>query len=226
MNITDKQKKTIEQIINCFETGAPQGRYGQVSIMADGPRGARQITYGRSQTTEYGKLPMLILDYVCAGGLYSSKFKPYVDKIGKIPLVNDVDFKTLLKQAGEMDFVMCQVQDRFFDKQYYKPALRWSEERGFKLPLSLLVVYDSFIHSGSVLDFLRKRFKEMPPSSNGDEHAWIKAYVQTRKIWLMKHPDQLLRNTVYRMDCIEREIMRNNWELLMLPIVANGATVR
>jgi hypothetical protein len=48
------------------------------------------------------------------------------------------------------------------------------------LPLSMLVVYDSFIHSGSVPMFLRKRFIERPPANGGDEKKWIGSYVEVR----------------------------------------------
>ncbi|RYG51219.1 MAG: hypothetical protein EOO01_08965 [Chitinophagaceae bacterium] len=36
-----------------------------------------------------------------------------------------------------------------------------------------LVIYDSFLHSGSILEFLRKRFAEMPSSKGGGEKEGI-----------------------------------------------------
>ena len=44
------------------------GKYGAISIFEDGPNDIRQITYGRSQTTEYGNLRELVQMYVEAGG--------------------------------------------------------------------------------------------------------------------------------------------------------------
>lgn len=54
-------------------------------------------------------------------------------------------------------------------------------KNGFSLPLSALVIYDSFIHSGSILYFLRKRFHEMPTAKGGDEKTWIRQYVGVRQ---------------------------------------------
>ncbi|NVN96625.1 MAG: peptidoglycan-binding protein, partial [Bacteroidetes bacterium] len=95
MELTSNQKSIVERVINCFETGIPEGKYGQITIYADGPHNIKQITYGRSQTTEYGNLRQLIQLYVSANGIYSSDLLPYAEKVGSIPLVDDVNFKTL-----------------------------------------------------------------------------------------------------------------------------------
>ena len=68
---------------------------------------------------------------------------------------------------------MQRIQDDFFDKRYFQPAMQWADTNEFTLPLSALVIYDSFIHSGSILDFLRKRFPEVPPAKGGNEKTWI-----------------------------------------------------
>jgi chitosanase len=47
-------KRKIEKVVNVFETGTPEGRYDLLVVMNDGPGGRPQITYGRSQTTEFG----------------------------------------------------------------------------------------------------------------------------------------------------------------------------
>jgi len=56
MQLTAKQKRICEQVVNAFETGSARGDYGNISIYNDGPNQIRQITYGRSQTTEYGRV--------------------------------------------------------------------------------------------------------------------------------------------------------------------------
>ncbi len=226
MNITDQQKKIIEQVVNVFETGKVQGDYGSLVIMADGPHKAKQITYGRSQTTEYGNLEELIEMYVGSGGQFAAQLKPYLPKIGVTPLINDATFKQLLRDAGRKDPAMQKVQDEFFDKRYYQPAMTWADGNGFTLALSALVVYDSYIHSGSIPLFLRKRFSEKTPKNGGDEKKWIKQYVDTRRQWLATHSNTLLRKTVYRMDCFENEIARANWDLSKLPINAHGVDVK
>ena len=95
---------------------------------------------------------------------------------------------------------------------------------GFTLPLSLLVIYDSYIHSGSVPVFLRERFSERPPVNGGDEKAWITAYINVRYSWLKTNPKVVLQGTVYRPQCMKDQIAANNWAL-HLPVNAHGVLV-
>ncbi|PPK73905.1 glycosyl hydrolase family 46 [Methylobacter tundripaludum] len=117
------------------------------------------------------------------------------------------------------------VQDASFYKSYFQPAMKWADDNGFTLPLSALVIYDSFIHSGSIPAFLRKRFDEMPPKKEGDEKTWISEYVNVRQNWLATASNPALHPTVYRTQCFNNEIARNNWDLSLLPINANGVHV-
>lgn len=225
MELTAKQKLVCERVLNAFETGMVKGDYSNISIYEDGPHGIRQITYGRSQTTEYGNLGRLVAMYAKAGGTYSSDIAPYVKLVGNTALVDDRTFKSLLRRAGQEDPVMWATQDKFFDIAYFQPAVKWATDNGFTLPLSMLVIYDSFIHSGGVPDWLRSRFAEMPPKKGGDEKAWIRSYVDVRHKWLANHSRPDLRLTIYRTRDLMREINRNNWDFKYLPIMANGAPV-
>jgi chitosanase len=225
MTLTDQQKRICEQVINAFESSTATGKYGLISIMDDGPHNVKQISYGRSQTTEYGNLEELLEMYVNENGTYSNELNPYLPKIGVDPLVNDSAFKKILKDAGVNDPIMRQVQDQFFDVRYFQPAMRWMDDNGFSLPLSALVIYDSYIHSGSIMMWLRKRFPESSPRNGGDEKTWITQYVDARHAWLTNHSSQLLRNTVYRTACFAGEIARDNWDLDILPIRAHGVDI-
>jgi chitosanase len=230
MGITVAQKKKIIKVVNVFETGTIDGNYADISIYVDGPKGPdgkqiKQITYGRSQTTEFGVLKILIDQYIANNGQYANQFKSYASKIGKQPsLHNDANFKKLLRDAGKLDPIMRNTQDSFFDQLYYQPALSWFTSMKFTLPLSMLVIYDSFIHSGTILAFLRERFPASVPKNGGDEKTWIKQYVAVRHTWLANHSNKILRNTVYRPICFENAIAQNNWDLAK-PIIANGTTV-
>jgi chitosanase len=161
MILTPQQKRICQRVVNAFETGIADGDYGNVSIYHDGPHRIRQITYGCSQTTEYGNLHELISLSVSNSGQFSKELKPYLNRIGNQALVDDAQFKRLLKQAGN-DSVMQQTQDAFFDTRYFQPAMHWATEQGFVEALSELVIYDSFIHSDSIFSFLRPRFRESP----------------------------------------------------------------
>lgn len=225
MILTPAIKSLCERVLNAFETGSAEGDYSVIAIFHDGPHGIRQVTYGRSQTTEYGKLQDLVTRYVNANGMFSADLSPYALQVGNTPLVDNEQFKILLRCAGRDDPIMKTVQDRFFDERYYVPALNWAQSFGFKDALSMLVIYDSFVHSGSILSFLRARFPEVPPASGGDERTWISQYVNVRHEWLANHSNPELHPTVYRTKCLRFEIDRGNWDLSQVPINANGILV-
>lgn len=224
MTLTPNQKRICQRVLNVFETGSADGDYSNISIYRDGPGRIKQITYGRSQTTEYGNLRELIAMYADAGGQQSAALKPYVAKIGRDSLVGDTAFRQLLKAAGK-DVVMRQTQDVFFDRRYFQPAMKWATDQGFVEALSALVIYDSFIHSGSIPSFLRRTFPAAPPVEGGAERKWIEQYVNARQNWLANHSNEILHNTVYRTKCFKAEIARRNWDLSQLPIDANGTPV-
>jgi chitosanase len=225
MKLSTKQKSILEKVINVFESGSMVGNYAAMAIFADGPNDIRQITYGRSQTTEYGNLRTLVQKYVAANGLYSKKLKPYAEKIGTISLTDDAVFKDLLKKAGKEDAIMRKAQDDFFDQRYYSPAIKWAKDNGFILPLSGLIIYDSFIHSGSILWTIRGMFAQSPPNLGGNEIEWTTAYVNARQTWLANHHREAVRKTIYRTQCFKNEIAKGNWMLNVLPISANGVKV-
>lgn len=211
--ITSVIKNKILSIVSVFETSRTMPHYDALVVLADGPDERRQITYGKHQTTEFGKLPALLKEYITGGGHYGVAINRFLPQLGKgSGLSANSDFKKLLKLAGT-DNIMRQVQDRFFDREFWEPAYRFFQAGGFTLPLSLLVIYDSYIHSGGVPAWLRNDFSEVPPARGGDEKAWVTAYVRSRDIWLEHHPKKVLRNTDYRTDCFLECIEQGNWDL-------------
>ncbi len=223
--ISTEQKKKIQQIVNVFETGKKEGKYEAIAKLSDGPNGIKQITYGRTQTTEYGSLKRLLEMYITRNGKFASDTTKYINKIGKQPsLVSDDSFIQILKEAGKDDPVMQACQDDFFDMYYFHPALVWFEGYGFTLPLSLLVIYDSFIHSGRIRGDIRQQFSERPPKFGGEEKTWITQYVDARHKWLKNHKRTILHATAYRTQCFKNQIKNDNWDLSQ-PVNANGITV-
>ncbi|WP_159471143.1 chitosanase [Dyadobacter sp. 3J3] len=221
--MADKKKK-IQQIINAFETGTAAGKYDALVIFSDGKNNTRQITFGRSQTTEQGNLKTLIDMYIVRKGKFAKDFAPFTHQIGTVPLVDNTQFKTLLRKSAREDIIMREAQDEFFDILYYTPALAFYTGLKLTQQLSLLVVFDSFIHSGSVLPFLRERFTALPPSRGGDEKTWISDYVKARHAWLATNKKVILQKTVYRTQCFLDQIKNNNW-LLDKPVNANGIMI-
>lgn len=228
--ITPVRKRKIEQVINAFETGTAEGKYGALVKLKDYKDPATgelivQVTYGRSQTTEFGHLKALVEDYVDQQGIFANELKPYLSKIGKKPsLATDDIFCNALKSAGKNDPLMKSCQDHLFEAKYYQPAFSWFSQHRFTLPLSMLVIYDSYIHSGSILRFLRRRFTTATPVNGGDEKEWITNYVNTRHQWLANHSNPLLRNTIYRTNCFKEQVAHANWNLSQA-IRANGVTI-
>jgi len=219
-----EKKDLIQRIVNVFETGKPEGDYGAVSVLPDGGNGSLQITYGRSQTTEQsGGLLKLLRMYIEAGGRHADGCQAFVDVLadGGGILLRSARFQGTLRLMGS-DPIMRDVQDEFFDKHYWNPAVRWFEKHDFVFPLSMLVVYDSYIHSGGVPMYLRRRFRVTPD----DEMEWVERYVETRHQWLKHHRKKILRNTIYRTKTFLNELARENWDLNRLPIVAHGIAVR
>ena len=216
-------KDKIQKIVNVFESGTPDGDYSCISLYEDGPNGIKQVTYGKSQTTEWGNLPDLIKLYIKNDGKFSSEFAKFTDSLGRTSLVANKSFISLLKQASE-DSIMKESQDSFFDTHYWQPAKAWFDKNGFKSNLSMLVIYDSFIHSGSILKFLRQRFTETVPVNGGSEKAWIEQYCQTRLSWLNNHSNPILRKTNYRVVDFIRAMEKNDWDLNQ-EFLANGTKI-
>lgn len=227
--LTDRQKLTIQQIVNIFETGTADGDYGNVTSIAGDAGG---LTYGRSQTTiNSGNLYLLLKDYV-----ELELQGPITDESDRLALfirLNLPRFKAkdsslaqnsqikaaLLRLGADQD--MRWVQDRFFERVYLEPALKHAERLGMKLPLSYGLVYDGFIHGS--FERVRKLFPEPSPSRGGDEKVWDRAYVKARRAWLLSK-SYPLKDTYYRMDAYQKIIDSENWQL-DLPIKVRGIQI-
>ncbi|HMG14609.1 MAG TPA: chitosanase, partial [Saprospiraceae bacterium] len=221
--ITTVDKRKIEQVINAFESASIIGNYAKLTKEEDHLDSITkiksiQISYGRSQTTEYSTLKALVTDYIDKNGLYAKDLLPYLNRVGKKPsLANDNLFCKTLINAGKKDPIMKICQDNLFEIKYYQPAFSWFSQNGFSFPLSMLVIYDSKIQSGSVIPALRIKFATVVPKSGGDEKEWITNYVNVRHEWLSTY----YKNTNYRTKCFKEQIKNNNWDLSQ-SINANG----
>ena len=196
--MNDLQKKTAQSIVNIFETGRIHGDYGSVAVLK-GDSG--HLTYGRSQTTlASGNLFLLIKAY-------------WLDA--------NLELQQLLRDAGRNDQAMRLEQDRFFDANYFNPALKAAQAKGIGSALGQTVVYDSFIQGGF------GKVTALVGASIGadgiDEQQWIQKYVAARKNWLLglKPP---LPDTVYRMNSFAQLIEEGAWEL-PLPLKVRGCLI-
>lgn len=220
--LTVLQKKTAQSIVNIFETGKPLGNYGNVTVLT-GDTG--HLTYGRSQTTlASGNLALLLHAYCDATGLLSDSLRQYLSAFDRrdIKLDNNEKVKSLLREAGN-DPVMRRIQDEFFDRIYWEPALKSSEYISVIKPLSITVIYDSRIHGSyhAIRDTTNQQYGQVKDIG---EEEWIKSYVSVRRDWLANHSNTLLHKTVYRMDSFRDLINNDKWDL-PLPLTVRNVMI-
>ena len=208
--MTEIEIAKIKNVLNIAEQGTQSIPYGKVEVMPDGPKGINQITLSVGFTQYGGNLGKVIDEYLVRGGVQTGLGRY---KMGDSGLAYNSTFKGLLKLAGN-DPIMQSVQEELYVSLYIGPAIKWGESEGFVEPLSFLVICDSFLHSGSILTFLRNRFTERTPKWGGDERAWIIAYIDVREKWLATHSNKLLRNTTYRTRYYRELANLGDWGLL------------
>jgi chitosanase len=221
--LTEIQKKACQAIVNIFETGSPQGNYSSVTVAKNDPG---HLTYGRSQTTLASEGLYQLIRMYCNSptAQFKTDLEPYLTDLQNRDVSLDLD-KTLhgiLKKAGN-DPVMQKVQDEFFDKNYWMPALKIAESAGIKSALGIAVVYDSKIH-GSWTRIFNRTNKEHGDLKTIGEKKWIAFYVEERREWIRTHLNKLLQKTVYRMDTFRELIKSENWDL-KLPIKVRGVDI-
>ncbi len=218
--MTKLQKQTAQAIVNIFEAGSSHGDYAKVTLLK-GDSG--HLTYGRSQTTlASGNLHLLIKDYSSSStASFRDELKPYLERLAErdLKLDDDAELHRLLRLAGG-DPVMHKIQDKFFDRVYWKPSVQSAASVGVVSGLGVSVVYDSRVHGswGRMRDRTNQKHG-MPPTIG--EREWISHYVDVRRDWLASHSNELLQRTVYRMDAFRTLIADTNWDLA-LPITIRG----
>jgi chitosanase len=229
--ITKAQEETILRILEAIETGRPGGDYGLVSLLHDGEGDRLQITLGIQFDEASGDLKKVLRLYQSRSGDAAPKLAPYIPRINTFATTSatvlglDQGFHGLLRSLGS-DPVMQNAQDDIFEQETWLPAKEWADQNGFTLPLSLLVIADSFLQSGSMLSFLRRRFVERVPARGGLEKSWIRAYVTVRHSWLKGSANAALRNSSYRTLLYLSLLELQDWALAEPQYVVNGVEVK
>ncbi|MBX3265509.1 MAG: chitosanase [Acidobacteria bacterium] len=210
-------------IVRVFETGTPVGNYSEVAVLNDGAG----ISYGISQFTHRsGSLAEVVSRYLASGGVagrdvFASRLPMLRDRSATAiaKLTADRDFRRALAAAGHTR-EMREVQDAVAFERYMLPAIRACEGSGFRLPLSLAVIYDSMTHGS--YNKIRDRVRISPAGKGDFEKSWITAYVRERDAWLGSIPR--LRSTRYRTRFFMNQIATGRWGL-ELPINVHGALI-
>jgi chitosanase len=232
MSVTDQQKYVIDCIISIFETGKipAVASYSTCTILKDGAG----ISYGKHQSTDRaGSLDKIVKRYISEGGSLGTKLVPYVARLAanetasiNPDAVPDWAYSLikLLKEAGA-DPKMQKAQDSVFDEDYWLPACKHADAIGLKTALGYAVLYDTCIHSGpGRVNTHRSMFPQKSPLNGGDEKEWVKAYIATRKAWLLGSSNPLVQKTIYRMEAFEELIKSGNWDLAT-PMTVRGRRI-
>jgi len=233
MSVTPEQKHVIDCVLAIFETGKipTAASYSTCTVLRDGAG----ISYGKHQCTDKaGSLDLVCKKYIELKGAHAEELSKYLSYLatnestkvnpgGPYPawlnsLIN------LLKTCGA-DPVMQQAQDFVFDQNYFNPALNHAKDIGLTTALGVLVIYDTCIHSGpGRVGTHRAAFPEKSPKNGGDERAWIKAYINARRVWLAGNSNPLVQKCVYRQDAMLELIKADNWDL-RTPVVVRGLKI-
>lgn len=217
-------RQFIKQVLLAFEQNSTTIKYSDVYKYNDGPDDIEQITLSFG-ITEYGNLKKFIKTYSEKNGKYAEAFSEYLPIIGSKPLNKNTTFINLLKESAKEDPIMRECQEEAYDSMYITPAYAWCDKNNIILPLSKLVIADSFLQSGSILSTIRNMFSEKIPTTGGDEKKWVEAYCRNRRSWLANHSRKVLHNTVYRMDLMLSLIKQADWNLTQPFYVANDVKV-
>lgn len=241
MTITEIDKLKAMAIVHIFETSRPFGDYSACVVLNDGAG----VSYGINQFTHRsGSLREVVERYLASGAvagrnvlaaampLLSSTSASAINR-----LASDAAFKRALRTAASTPEMRAAQTAVAFDR-YLRPALDICAARGFVLPLSLAVVYDSVTHgsweriaartgggapkaSPTTPSAPLKAGAATPPQAGGElsEKAWITEYVRRRHLWLTHYPR--LRATNYRTRFFLGQIAVGNWEL-RLPVNVHG----
>jgi chitosanase len=224
-------KAKLRACLSYFETGSIKPNYGALSIYRDGKNGTMQVTAFCMQTTEQSGLKDCLKLALEKGSIYKTVFKEAIRKMEtgqrllsiyeyglfvnqRIDANTDLSKVKLLyalRESGK-EKAMQDAQIEFFDSYYLEPSIVWANLNGFTLPLSNLVIYDSFIHSGRMRNDIMSKITVKKPVSGGDEKEWIRQYVENRQTWLTER-SELLKKTTYRTRFLLSQIESDNWDL-------------
>ena len=230
---TPAQKRVIDNVLSLFETGhiSVPASYATCTILKDGAG----ISYGKHQCTDRaGSLDLVVQRYIQKKGQYAeelSGFLPYLaqnrsclEGAGGEYTAETQRLVDVLKAAG-LDPVMQAAQDEVFDEVYFTPALAHAANAGVTKALSLLVIYDTCVHSGpGGVTTIRNLFPEKSPAGGGNEEAWVRAYINARRAWLAGSANSLVQKTVYRMDALLALVNSGNWDLAT-PLRVQGVLI-
>ena len=160
-------------------------------------------------------------------GKYAADFVPYLEKIGSESLVDDENFKRLLKEAAQKDKIMKDTQDSYSLTSFTGslPLNLVKETNLNLLSVCLLSTIHIFIQEAFQC-FSEKDLRNLHQLMVVMRKNGLTSYVDVRHQWLKYHEKPILRKTIYRTQVFINEMERGNWNLEKLPIDVNGVKVK
>lgn len=214
------QRRTCIAIVNIFESGSLTGNYGAVGGLKN-DKG--HLSYGKSQVSLMSGNLFLLIKAYCEepDAQFAQELSPFLGRLGNkdITLDQDLTIRNVLRQAGN-DPAMKRVQDDYFDRNFFEPALVAAQRANLQQPLSQTIAYDTHIQGGWQTCSAAVNAAIGPIGANTPEETWIKRYLEVRTEYLKRHAPQ----TIYRPEAFGKLVSAGEWAL-DLPIDIRGLTI-
>jgi len=213
----DLQKQICNALVNIFEGGRATGNYGAVGGLRN-DKG--HLSYGRSQVSlTSGHLYLVIHDYcITPDNQFGKDLEPYLERMRTkdITLDGEVQLRAILREAGD-DPVMRSVQDDYFDRNFFQPAMGRAKAASLSQALSCAIAYDATIQGGWLHCSENVDKKIGPVSADVPEEKWIATYLDARKDYLLACAPA----TTYRPEAFQDLLNAGNFTLA-LPFTFRG----
>lgn len=214
------QKQTCISIVNIFESGTLTGNYGAVGGLKN-DKG--HLSYGKSQVSLMSGNLFLLIKAYCEepDAQFAQELSPFLGRLGNkdITLDQDLNIRSILRQAGN-DPAMKRIQDDYFDRNFFRPALAAAQHANLQNPLSQTIAYDTHIQGGWQACSTAVTAAVGPIGANVSEETWIKRYLEVRSAYLERHAPA----TTYRPEAFGKLISAGNWAM-DLPIGIRGLMI-
>jgi chitosanase len=211
-------KHRAEQIISSFENSTTTVQYSAAQNIGDG----RGITAGEAGfTSGTHDLLLVVQEY--------TDLKPDNPLVNYLPALNKVDgtdstaglenFAADWTQAVNTDPILTKAQDIIYDQLYFTPAMKHAKQLGIKTAVGQLVMLDTIIQHGDGNDpdglpAIIKTTQYENGAIQGNEAAWLKAFLENRRKVLLNPRDKATaadwRESVSRIDALESIINSGN----------------
>lgn len=212
MSFTERDKNAARAILSVFETDKEQGDPRAVAVLDD----KAGVSYGIKQFTHgSGSLEKVLRKFAVLAPAHLASALRYADRLKDKSAANveamgkEGAFRQWLRQAGETP-EMRMAQESIADEAYLNPAIEECERCAFIEPLSLAVVFDSFVQGSWARCKNDTNARHKHPVV---ERQWITDYLIVRTQFLRTRGSSAARASVYRPAAFQALIQRGNWQL-------------